>query len=232
MYSCSTKPSNDIMHPIECKRNETSVSILSTRFGLSPGDLRLYDFGNFSIATVGMQGTSTNVGELWVTYDITLLKPRLGNVTDLVDHYFLGPLTTIRSDGTGNGYFGSSPLLSAGSSFSSSITGNVLTLPPAYVGNFAMLLTYQLTTAQATAAQGLSFSSQISGLNVVQNGPYSELPTSNGVTPTGVQSTFGVTYYLTTTGGGTVAWFGGFAATSAFKSADFYVYSLPNSFTA
>ena len=43
----------------------------------SGSDRRLYDFGNFQIATIGLQGTSVNVGELWVTYEIELFKPKV-----------------------------------------------------------------------------------------------------------------------------------------------------------
>ena len=91
-YACSDKPSNHLLHPIECAKIETPTSILYTRSGtITSGDLRLYDWCNFQIATVGMQGASTNIGELWVTYDITLLKPRLGSSVDVYDHYIIPP---------------------------------------------------------------------------------------------------------------------------------------------
>jgi len=89
-FTCSAKPSVDLLHPIECAKIETPTSILFTRGGpVSSGDLRLYDWANFFIATVGMQGASTNIGELWVTYDITLLKPKLNSTSDVMDHYSL-----------------------------------------------------------------------------------------------------------------------------------------------
>ena len=42
-------------------------------------DVKLYDVGNFYIATVGQTDT-TVVGELYVTYEIKLMTPQLGNV--------------------------------------------------------------------------------------------------------------------------------------------------------
>lgn len=42
----------------------------------SGGTQQLYDVGLFNYATVGMQSAYT-VGELWVTYDVQFLKPRL-----------------------------------------------------------------------------------------------------------------------------------------------------------
>jgi len=91
-YTCSGKPSVDLLHPIECAKVETPTNVLYTRSVQTfNGDLRLYDWGNFYIATVGTQGASTNIGELWVTYDLTLLKPKLGSAVDVADHYILPP---------------------------------------------------------------------------------------------------------------------------------------------
>lgn len=75
-FGVSCKPSSCMIHGIECARNQTAVSELYVRafdipFGADP---RLYDMGNFYIATTGMQGSNVNLGELWVSYDITLLK--------------------------------------------------------------------------------------------------------------------------------------------------------------
>lgn len=76
MFGVSCKPSSCMIHAIECARNQTSVSELYVRaFAVPTGaDVRLYDMGNFYIATQGMQGASVNIGELWMSYDITFLK--------------------------------------------------------------------------------------------------------------------------------------------------------------
>jgi len=42
-------------------------------------DIKTYDAGTLTVATVGMQGTNVNVGELWVTYDVELFKPQALN---------------------------------------------------------------------------------------------------------------------------------------------------------
>jgi len=76
-FSTSAKPSVSQMHPIECKKVRTPVKQLYVRNGTNANDLRWTDFGNFYIATVGMQANNVNLGELWVTYKIKLLKPRL-----------------------------------------------------------------------------------------------------------------------------------------------------------
>lgn len=78
-FGQSCKPSHDAVHPIECKRTESVLGDLYVRpAGVPSGqDQRLYDFGNFQIATNGLQAASVNVGELWVTYEIALYKPKL-----------------------------------------------------------------------------------------------------------------------------------------------------------
>lgn len=78
-YAVSAKPSVSQMHGIECALNQTpQVGGLFLRTGpITQGDARWYDMANFQIATSGFQGTSVNVGELWVTYAVEFLKPKL-----------------------------------------------------------------------------------------------------------------------------------------------------------
>lgn len=77
MGGVSCKPSSCMLHGIECARNQTSVSELYVRAKAVPSgsDVRLYDMANFYVATVGCQGANVNLGELWVSYDITFFKP-------------------------------------------------------------------------------------------------------------------------------------------------------------
>lgn len=83
VYTVSTKPSESIIHPIECEPSQTSVPTLYTYNGAVPpdGDLRLYNMGVFQLATVGMQAANVTIGELWVSYDIKLKKPQLDQGT-------------------------------------------------------------------------------------------------------------------------------------------------------
>lgn len=75
-FGVSCKPSVNMLHAIECSRGQTPVNELYIRAYANPPntDLRLYDLGRFSIATVGCQGASVNLGELWATYDIDCFK--------------------------------------------------------------------------------------------------------------------------------------------------------------
>jgi len=78
-FSQSTVPSQSALHPIECDPSQTQCGGLFNMFdpSASSGDARLYNIGDFSIATQGMQAANVNLGELWVTYKICLLKPKL-----------------------------------------------------------------------------------------------------------------------------------------------------------
>jgi hypothetical protein len=76
-YAVSTVPFKNIMHPVECAPRKNVLERLYTRTGaIAPGDLRFHDVGNFFIATSGMQ-SAYQVGELWVSYDVQLYKPRI-----------------------------------------------------------------------------------------------------------------------------------------------------------
>lgn len=79
LFSNYGKPSNDLSHAIECRRGETLTrSLLLRKSGVIPagGNAQFYDLGKFQFATEGMQSAS-NIGGLWVTYDVTLRKPIL-----------------------------------------------------------------------------------------------------------------------------------------------------------
>lgn len=78
-FSSSGKPSCDQIHPIECDAVQSSGPTLRyVRSGDIPAnaDLRLYDWCNTQIASVGVQAVSI-VGELWCAYDVVLRNPQL-----------------------------------------------------------------------------------------------------------------------------------------------------------
>jgi hypothetical protein len=78
-FSSSGRPSSNIIHPIECDVSMSSGPALRyCRSGAVPSgqDIRLYDWCNTQIASVGVQATSM-VGELHVAYDVILRNPQL-----------------------------------------------------------------------------------------------------------------------------------------------------------
>jgi len=75
----SGKPSSGIRYFVECHPAVNVLSDLYIRQGAVPTgeDQRLFDLGNFQIATNGLQGTNVNLGEIYVTYQVCLRKPKL-----------------------------------------------------------------------------------------------------------------------------------------------------------
>lgn len=81
-FATTGGPFESFLHPLECKPQLTVAPQLYVNQPNTSGavvDLRLTNFGNFNIATVGMQASNV-VGELWVSYQVELLKPRLSSV--------------------------------------------------------------------------------------------------------------------------------------------------------
>lgn len=83
------------------KPDTDPLKILYIRQGIPTEDHydnRMYDFARFEIANLGVNvdsaGTVSNmIGELWVSYEIEMIKPRLRDTTGLMDHYMLTPST-------------------------------------------------------------------------------------------------------------------------------------------
>lgn len=79
-FSVSGKPSQSLMHMVECARKQTPVSTLYVRTdsqNVSGSDLRLYDMGTLNIGTQGLPTQASSIGELWVSYEIEFFKPAL-----------------------------------------------------------------------------------------------------------------------------------------------------------
>lgn len=104
----SGKPSDSLLCGVECdtkKGNNGQFFVRAfDRSANAARDIRLADICNLYVATYGMQGTSVNVGQLYVTYDIDLLMP----VTEPPGSYDL--TTCIRYDGTVNALPGQWPI--------------------------------------------------------------------------------------------------------------------------
>jgi hypothetical protein len=82
-YCVSAKPSSSQIHCVECDPSLTPTKYFYVRDsskGSATTDNRLYDLGNFQVATQGLP-TSPGIviGELWASYDVTLLKPDISD---------------------------------------------------------------------------------------------------------------------------------------------------------
>lgn len=82
-YSTSRKTDESFCHPIECARDQTSVTEMYVRdFEGDVGDKRLFDWGRLTVAVGGQTTDDTPIGELWCTYEIEFFKPKLADIGD------------------------------------------------------------------------------------------------------------------------------------------------------
>jgi len=82
-FAQSCKPSCSVLHPVECAKSQSPITELYVRTGALAAnqDIKTYDFGNFQFASqgipLGAAGAPVALGELWVTYQVRLIKPKL-----------------------------------------------------------------------------------------------------------------------------------------------------------
>lgn len=162
-YSLSGKPSQDMIHAIECDPSlvgPAGVKYIRTASVPSGKDSRLYDHGIFQLATQGIPaaGPTDVIGELWCTYKIAFYKPQLSLNTQV--------MTTLDSwdQYTAANYWGvpASKESFADQSFPVTYSGNVATIGPNIPTDSIIQLTLTYTFASQLIGSGLLFA--LSGL--------------------------------------------------------------------
>lgn len=160
---CSTgKPSVSLMHAVECSMEESPLNVLYIEHdGLyNPRDYRFYNLGRFNIATVGLQGTQVNVGELWVTYDIELLKPKIAkfSTTGTIHRQITFPIDDEPFTGTSWTQQGDSSLFNM-----MDISKDSVTFHPEFYGRVLMI--YDLDNDSTTTGLTTSVSGKATIVN-------------------------------------------------------------------
>jgi len=114
-FAVSAKPSLSQVHCIECDPKERVTEYLyvqPTSGILGVNDNRLTSFGNFQLATSGLSApVTTTIGELWISYDITFLKPVLNQPAPLPGTTTAITTLTASVGCTNVNIFGSAPLV-------------------------------------------------------------------------------------------------------------------------
>lgn len=75
-YANSGKPSITQLHGIECDPNQRPYRIMYTQ-SIDALPANRNTLGNFQLATAGVSANTVTLGELWVSYDITLYKKQV-----------------------------------------------------------------------------------------------------------------------------------------------------------
>lgn len=140
MFSNSGKPSENIMHAIECAPNEQAQKLYYVRTGDVPSgaDIRLYDLGTFQIATDRMPGDYDGAGQLWVSYDITFTKSVQNNQLGFdinTDHFEL-----VAPSQTSSNYFGTSRTAKEESNLGCSVTNNQIAFPSTLSSGYYLIM--------------------------------------------------------------------------------------------
>lgn len=91
-YTNSCKPSCNLFHTINTRGiGLKKFFVRAANNSSTSGDARLFDLGNFTIATAGLQSaTGTILGEIWVHYEVVLYKPELEDMSTLWDFWSSG----------------------------------------------------------------------------------------------------------------------------------------------
>jgi hypothetical protein len=204
-------PTQDLLHPVECKKGYNVLESYFVRRGapssnvnvarpvagvystnnpnfMNISDLRFNDVGLFQICTEGMQAANTILGELWVTYDITLSKP-IGFTQPPYAHYKFNVSSPTDMFGLFNSAAYFAPSLSAASI---ALMRSVATpsIPPTLVSAGSN------TPNQGTDNFGLTFTTVLAPDGVHRARCYfpSSMPSGN----------YMITWYIQTYGGGVV----------------------------
>lgn len=150
MFSNSGKPSENIMHAVECAPTDVANKLYYTRSGDVPSgtDIRLYDMLSFQLATQKMPADYDGMGQLWVSYDITLCKSVQNNQVGFnlnTDQYFLtAPAIT-------TAYFGTSRTLQEHSNLGTTVTGTQIQFPVTLSSGY-----FQIFYSAAGASSGVT----------------------------------------------------------------------------
>lgn len=101
-YTTNAKATESFYHPVECAPNKNILDRLFLRDDTVPQGQppQFYDLGTFAIGSIGTPVASQNLGELWVTYEIELMKPtmkRHDSSTSAVDFFYTDVVQTGKS---------------------------------------------------------------------------------------------------------------------------------------
>lgn len=166
MFSNSAKPSENIMHAVECAPTDVAQKLYYVRSGDVPSgsDIRLYDMLSFQLMTQNMPADYTGMGQLWVSYDITFCKSiqnnQLGFAINTDKYILVAPAVT-------TAYFGTSRTLAEDSNLGTTVTGTKISFPVNLESGYYLIIYTAIgaSTACVSPAAALVNCTQISAWN-------------------------------------------------------------------
>ena len=149
MFANSGKPSENIMHAVECAPTDVPNKLFYCRSGDVPSgqDIRLYDMLSLQVMTQKMPAAYTGMGQLWVSYDITFCKSIQNNQLGFdinTDKYIM-----VAPSQTSSKYFGTSRTLVDRSNLGTTVTDNKISFPPDLSSGYYLI--HYSTTGASTA---------------------------------------------------------------------------------
>jgi len=169
-FSSDSKPSDAFAHPIECDPKENPYNVQYVRTGVVPAgeDPKTYDLGTTFLATTGMQAAVT-VGELWVTYEVELRKPK-ASAASTFNQSFENIDMSITDNTSAAVACNGSPHNTLGCVFST--YGNnqlAITVPAGVVGPFRVLVTGTSTSQSSLLTPSVNNGTLVNDAELLNN---------------------------------------------------------------
>jgi len=200
-FSNYAKPSDSIIHAVECARIYTPMELSYVRSGVPNSsfyDLKMYDLGNFQFATQGLQAASVNIGSIWVSYDVMLCKPILSSVGGgdvLSEHWALVAPST-------SAYFGTSRILVPGSNIGLTF-GLTTVLFPSYINSGAFMIGYTVYGTNTAVTVPV-----VTGTNCVLENVWNNTTSNNASNTGSTSANFLLNFVISVTGQSPLLTFG------------------------
>jgi len=147
-FTTSEKPTIDFYHPIECDPSKTTVNILYVR-NATTAQTSFTDIGNFQVSTEGMQANGVQIGKLWITYDVEVIKPQLPFIQGGYSRWSGNAVTTTATGcylpantAPTNTNMSNPPVLGVGACVYGGYNCNTLTFPTTASGQYLVFVTY------------------------------------------------------------------------------------------
>lgn len=229
MFANSTKPSCNLIHPIECKSSLSPMRlqyVRTTNGYPAGGDPRMYDLGKTIFATEGQQNVSVSsgaIGELWITYEVELFKQQLGADIAKTDHFKITGATAPTWLATGATNHPGDPENSIGGVIN--VAGNAYTFPST-ISNGKYKIDYFCLGTAATVGEILLTLTNCSAVDLwTAASPFVQSPAS-GVSSVAYMASF----VIQITGPAAVIEFGNVNIPTAGEG-DFWVCQIDNDLT-